>query len=58
MKHLTELHRGTVSAESAGEGKGSTFKVTLPVTVTAGMLPAQPPDIAGLPLRTELAWTD
>jgi PAS domain S-box-containing protein len=50
VKHLTELHRGTVSAESAGEGKGSTFKVTLPVTVTAGMLPAQPPDIAGLPL--------
>ena len=31
VKHLVELHGGTVRAESAGEGRGSTFVVSLPV---------------------------
>ena len=31
VKHLVELHGGTVEAESEGEGKGATFTVTLPV---------------------------
>jgi PAS domain S-box-containing protein len=31
VRHLVELHGGTVSAESAGEGQGSTFRVLLPV---------------------------
>jgi PAS domain S-box-containing protein len=31
VRHLVELHGGTVRADSAGEGKGSTFTVTLPV---------------------------
>lgn len=31
VRHLTELHGGTVHVESEGEGKGSTFKVTLPI---------------------------
>jgi len=30
VRHLTELHGGTVHAESAGIGHGSTFKVSLP----------------------------
>ncbi len=30
VRHLVELHGGTVSAESEGEGKGSTFTVELP----------------------------
>lgn len=30
VRHLVELHGGTISAHSAGEGKGATFKVTLP----------------------------
>ena len=30
VRHLVELHGGTVSADSAGEGHGSTFTVRLP----------------------------
>lgn len=30
VRHLVERHGGTVKAESPGEGKGSTFTVTLP----------------------------
>jgi PAS domain S-box-containing protein len=36
VRHIVELHGGLASAESAGLGKGSTFKVTLPV---AALLP-------------------
>ncbi|MCU1290789.1 MAG: domain S-box [Acidobacteria bacterium] len=31
VRHLVELHGGTVGVESAGEGKGSTFSVKLPL---------------------------
>jgi PAS domain S-box-containing protein len=31
VRHLVELHGGTVRAESPGEGKGATFTVLLPV---------------------------
>jgi signal transduction histidine kinase/ActR/RegA family two-component response regulator len=31
VRHIVELHRGTVRAESGGEGKGATFTVTLPI---------------------------
>ncbi|PSR13981.1 histidine kinase [filamentous cyanobacterium CCP3] len=31
VRHITELHGGTVGAESAGEGMGSTFTVQLPL---------------------------
>ena len=36
VRHLSELHGGSVSAESAGEGRGSTFKVLLPLRVARG----------------------
>ena len=32
VRHLVELHGGTVQAESAGPGHGATFTVTLPFT--------------------------
>jgi signal transduction histidine kinase len=31
VRHLVELHGGTVTAESAGEGQGATFRVRLPL---------------------------
>ena len=33
VKHLVELHGGTVSASSPGQGKGATFVVHLPLTI-------------------------
>ena len=33
VRHLVELHGGMVQAKSPGEGEGSTFVVTLPVSV-------------------------
>ena len=33
VRHLVELHGGTVRAESAGEGQGTTFTVDLPLMI-------------------------
>ncbi|MGB2715249.1 MAG: ATP-binding protein [Vicinamibacterales bacterium] len=41
VRHLAELHGGTVTAESEGEGKGSTFRVQLPIRVPRTIPPAQ-----------------
>jgi CheY-like chemotaxis protein len=41
VRHIVELHGGTVRADSTGEGQGSTFTVTLPVSV-APAEPAEP----------------
>jgi PAS domain S-box-containing protein len=42
VRHLVELHGGTVGAESGGEGKGATFTVELPISATAGTLRTAP----------------
>ncbi|MCA1816918.1 MAG: MEDS domain-containing protein [Acidobacteria bacterium] len=33
VRHLVELHGGTVAAQSGGEGRGATFTVTLPLAL-------------------------
>jgi len=38
VRHLVELHGGSVSAESGGVGRGSTFRVRLPITHPAPAL--------------------
>jgi CheY-like chemotaxis protein len=35
VRHLVELHKGSISAESPGEGQGATFTVTLPALSSA-----------------------
>jgi signal transduction histidine kinase/DNA-binding response OmpR family regulator len=43
VRHLVEMHGGTVQAESAGRGKGATFTVTFPlVAVSTGALKTAP----------------
>jgi PAS domain S-box-containing protein len=39
VKHLVELHGGSIKAESAGEDQGSTFTVTLPGGSLAAIAP-------------------
>lgn len=48
VKHLTELHGGSVNAESQGEAKGTTFSVCLPLrSMKQKYLPATQPAEAG-----------
>ena len=50
VRHIVELHGGTVRAESRGEGTGSTFLVNLPVSTVRLGEPGQPaPRAAGAP---------
>ena len=35
VRHLTELHSGSVAVESEGDGRGSTFRITLPIAQPA-----------------------
>lgn len=63
VRQLVELHGGTVTAESSGEGQGSTFKVMLPVrsvhhepleveksssTISTRFVAERPPSLNGL----------
>ena len=49
VKHLVELHGGHVSAESEGVGKGSTFRVLLPVEAIADSRPHHDESAGALP---------
>ena len=42
VKHLVELHGGSVVAESGGEGRGATFIVKLPISVAQIPIEAEP----------------
>jgi CheY-like chemotaxis protein len=50
VRHIVELHGGTVSAESEGSGKGACFTVTLPVRATT----PPPSEGASAPLRADM----
>jgi PAS domain S-box-containing protein len=53
VRHLVELHGGTVSAASPGEGRGATFKVRLPLMKDAEAAPR-----AELPAPPEVVAAD
>lgn len=58
VRRLVELHGGSVSASSAGLGKGSCFSVTIPLVDAgqAGMAPpAEPDTVAGLATAAPLS---
>ncbi len=47
VRHLVELHGGTVSADSAGPGLGATFTVILPVALAPPAPPAPSSEVVG-----------
>jgi PAS domain S-box-containing protein len=49
-RHLVELHGGTISVSSDGEGQGSTFRVELPLGT---MRPDALPEVGHAPRRTD-----
>jgi signal transduction histidine kinase/ActR/RegA family two-component response regulator len=62
-RHLTEQHGGTISAWSAGEGRGSTFTVRLPVNEAPAdrrISPEMPPALspASLPAALRVLVVD
>ncbi len=46
VKQLVEVHGGTVSAQSEGEGRGATFRVHLPLLAVQGDAPPHPAESA------------
>jgi PAS domain S-box-containing protein len=44
VKGLVDLHTGSIRAESAGPGTGSTFRVTLPRPASGGAAPGSSPE--------------
>ncbi len=59
VRELAELHGGRAEADSAGEGRGSTFTVEMPLLIDDHPLPrpGSPPQRAEAP-RSELATLD
>jgi CheY-like chemotaxis protein/two-component sensor histidine kinase len=58
VKRLVELHGGTVSAESAGKGLGSTFTVDLPRALTEPAADIVEPDAVRHPTEHSLLVVD
>jgi hypothetical protein len=47
VRHLVEVHGGAVHVESPGQGKGSTFRITLPTgTAATSIAPVAPHPVA------------
>ena len=47
VRHLTEAHGGTVSAESPGNDQGATFRVRLPIRAVARRVEEEAQSVAG-----------
>jgi two-component system CheB/CheR fusion protein len=47
VRQLVEMHGGTVTAESSGEGQGATFVVSLPIPALRVELPATTAEVVG-----------
>ena len=61
VKHLVELHGGTVAAESDGEDRGAAFTVQLPnalIAMPAGLMPSTPPAAASVEVPANVARLD
>jgi two-component system CheB/CheR fusion protein len=54
VRHVVELHGGTVRAESAGIGQGASFTVTLPLMPAEASRGSAGVEVSGLPLRPTL----
>jgi len=52
VRHVVELHGGTVRAESEGEGRGATFTITLPLSTLPQ--PTSPPSITGAEIQARV----
>ncbi|MEG4349285.1 PAS domain S-box protein [Microcoleus sp. LAD1_D3] len=52
VRHVVELHGGTVKAESFGEGQGATFTVTLPLLARSNEVNSDQPDNLSLKAHT------
>jgi CheY-like chemotaxis protein len=50
VRHIVELHGGIVRADSAGQGQGATFTVTLPAAQGAAAVIEEPPKLDGVSL--------
>ncbi len=58
VRQLVELHGGTVSVSSAGEGQGATFTVTLPLLPVSRERAGDAPPSVNPPMQISVATTD
>lgn len=54
VRHLVELHGGSVKAESAGQGQGATFTVTLPCINTVSVQDSDYTDTDGAAISADV----
>jgi signal transduction histidine kinase/ActR/RegA family two-component response regulator len=53
VRHIVQLHGGTVEANSPGEGQGATFTVTLPLAIAGANGHANQPEVRSRVTTTE-----
>jgi len=54
VRHLVEIHGGSVHANSEGEGRGATFTVTLPLLLGDELIAADAPETISNQIQTQL----